>query len=402
MTASHGGRRVIDQRALDILVGTIALVYALYVLMLGKMFSPAVAPDWYRDIGILWNDADYVIGHGSYRPGLFFPPSCYILVKLFGLIGHGVAFRIYLILQVAALGAAIWAWACYAGIARSPYRALIVLTAVLACSPYVHIQLAMHNPNAEAFALVSLALLWSRSTALSAGCYAFSLAIKPYSSVFVLPWMAWNGERRWCLAAIAWLFAFFVILPVAWFGVAEAVDLHRQWLASLLWASDNSSPDQSSLRGGLAALLGSAVTDPSIRWMSVALQLAWLGALGAFFVATPLRRGPPVALVAASEAAAILLIGLPLGSHQQPSRMVVLLAAALVMSTRIFDDQQPLSVRVGLATILLAIGLLAGLIPIGPVYFLAMLPVCLLALFGLGVVRTTVMAGAGKSAMAMP
>jgi hypothetical protein len=397
MTGSHDGRSVIHRRSLDLAVGAIAVVYALYVLQLGKMFSPAVAPDWYRDLGILWNDAEYLIDHRSYRPGLFFPPSCYILVHLFGLIGHGVAFRIYLILQVVALGAAMWAWARYAGIARSPSRALIVLTSGLACSTYVHIQLAMHNPNAETFALVSLALLWSRSTALSSGCYALSLAIKPYSSVFILPWMAWNGDCKWSLAAIAWLLAFFVILPAAWFGLAGAVDLHRQWLASLLSAGDNGSPTQDSLRGGLAALFGLAVTDPPIWWTSVILELVWLAALGAFFFRALLRRGPRVALVAASEAAAILLIGLPLGSHQQPSRMVVMLAAALVISTKIFDERQPLSVRLGLAAILLAIGLLAGLIPVGPIYFLATLPICLLALFGLWVVRTTVVAGTGAS-----
>src|SRR5262249_36976930 len=157
------------------------------------------------------------------------PPSCYIIFHVFGLLDHRIAFRIYLALQVGAMAAAIWAWLRLVGVERSSNRSLIVLAAVLTCSFYIHVQLGMHNPNAETFALVSLALAWSRSVPLSSGCYALSLAIKPYSSVFILPWMAWNGQRLWALGAVLWLLVFFVALPVAWFGVTDAIALHQQW-----------------------------------------------------------------------------------------------------------------------------------------------------------------------------
>jgi hypothetical protein len=387
MTGNRHLSRFASQRPLEIAIGALSAAYILYVLVLTKMLSPSVSLPWYRDLGILWDNADYVVSHRSYAAGYFFPPSCYILAHLFGLLDHRIAFRIYLVVQIIAIGAVIWAWARLIGVARSPSRSLIILTAALACSFYIHVQLGMHNPNAETFALVSLALAWSRSTALSTGCYALSLAIKPYSSVFVLPWMAWNGNRGWALGALLWLMVFFVALPALWFGLSDAIDLHRQWLASLLSASENGDPNQLSVRGGLAALAGGAESDLWIRVTAILLELGWLGALAVFFVPALWRRGPPAAMAGACEAAAILLIGLPLGSHQQPARMVVLLAAALVIAAAIFEGRLPTRTRALLVGILAVIGVAAWVVPIGPIYFLATLPICVLALLGLALVR---------------
>jgi hypothetical protein len=380
------------QRTLELVMYALLAGYVIYVLMLGKMFSPSAGPDWYRDLGILWNDADDVVGTHTYQNGYFFPPSCYIVFHLFGLIDRPVAFRIYLAMQVGALAVAIWAWLRLIGIGRSASRSMIVLSAGLACLFYINLQLAMHNPNVEPFALVSLALVWSRWGVLSGGCYALSLAIKPYSSVFILPWMAWNGRRSWTVSACVWLILFFVVLPTAWFGPIDAIKLHYAWLAALASAGDSGFASHASLRGGLAALAGASETDLWIRTISILLQLGWLATLVVFFAPAVRRRGKPPPLVGACEAAAILLIGLPLGSHQQPARMVVLVAAALVIAAHVVDDRQSIRTRASLAVALAIVGVLPWVIPLSPLFFVMTLPTCLLMLYGLAVVRRTAVA----------
>lgn len=387
MTELQDRSRFVNRQALELAVGAVFAVYVLYLLMLGKEFTPSVAPPWYRDLGILWDNADFVIGHRRYPPGYFFPPSTYIITHLFGLLGRDLGFRIYLALQAIALGAAFWAWGRLIGLYRSPNRSLVLLTAAVVCSFYIQTQLSMHNANAETFALVSLALAWRPRTQLSAGFYALSLAIKPYSSVFVLPWMAWCGYRGWVASAVIWLLGFYLLLPVAWFGFHDAVALYSQWFGNLVAVSDSNDPSQLSVLAGLAALFGLPLSNPAVHLGGLALEAAWGLALAAFYWPTLMRRGAPTAMVGACEAAAILLIGLPLGSHQQPSRSVILIAAALIIATAVFDARQPKRVRGLLALILAAIGLPVWLIPFSPIYFFMTLPICLLSLTGLAIVR---------------
>jgi hypothetical protein len=387
MTGVQDRWRFASQRSLEMAVGVIFAGYVFYVLMLGKLFSRSVSPPWYRDLGMLWDLADYTINNRNYHSGQLYPPSTAIIAHLFGLLDRDIAFRIYFVVQVIAIGSAIWAWTRLIGLDRSPSRSLVILTAALTCFFYIHGQLTMHNTNAETFALISLALTWQPRTQLSAGCYALSLAVKPFSAVFILPWMAWNGYRAWVVSALVWLLGFYVLLPVMWFGVSDAIELHREWLATLLSAVDNNDPNQLSVRSGLAALVGAPLSNPEVNIIALLLEAIWLGALTSFFVPTLLRRGAPAAMVGACEAAAILLIGLPLGSYTQPARSITLLASTLIIASAVFDSRQSPGSRVVLAAILVVIGVSAQVVPLGPVFSLMTLPVCLLALAGLAIVR---------------
>ncbi|HUO11509.1 MAG TPA: glycosyltransferase 87 family protein [Caulobacteraceae bacterium] len=389
MTGLQHQRRVVGRNALELAVGAVFAVYVFYLLMLGKEFSPSVAPPWYRDLGILWDNADFVVGHRQYRSGYFFPPSAYIIAHLFELLGPDLGFRLYLVLQVIAVGAALWAWARIIGLYRSANRSVVTLTTVIVCSFYIQTQLSMHNANAETFALVSLALAWRPRTQLSAGLYALSLAIKPYSSAFLLPWMVWCGYRGWVVSAVLWLLGFYLLLPVVWFGFHDTVALNLQWFGNLVAVSDSNDPGQLSVRAGLAALLGLPLANPAVHLGGLVLEAAWGVALAGFFWPTLTRRGAPTAMVGACEAAAILLIGLPLGSHQQPSRSLVLIAAALIITFAVSDARQPKRLRAILGLILAAIGLPVWLIPFSPLYFFMTLPICLLSLAGLAIVRAS-------------
>jgi hypothetical protein len=185
---------------------------------------------------------------------------------------------------------------------------------------------------------------------------------------------------------------FFVVLPTAWFGPIDAIKLHYAWLAALASVGDSGFASHASLRGGLAALAGASETDLWIRTISILLQLGWLATLVVFFAPAVRRRGKPPPLVGACEAAAILLIGLPLGSHQQPARMVVLVAAALVIAAHVVDDRQSIRTRASLAVALAIVGVLPWVIPLSPLFFVMTLPTCLLMLYGLAVVRRTAVA----------
>jgi hypothetical protein len=389
---SHGGTyfhgRIAGRRWLEAASIGFFVWYGIYVLMLGKFFSPAVTPDWYRDLGLLWDLADYTARTGHYLVGqYFFPPSNAVLAHLYGLIDRDIAFRIYLLAEVASVGVTIWAWSRLIGVETQPSRAAIILTAFLAAHTYVHFELHMHNSNAVTLAMVSLALAFERHTTFSAGSYAFSLAVKPYSSVLILPWMAWHGNARWTVSALCWLGLWFGALPAIWFGLAESVQLYGEWLASLFAAVANDDPNQLSIRAGVAALGQSEISDPVVRATALALEAGWIAALVAFFLPSLRRRIPPSGRRAACELAAILLIGLPLGNHQQPARGIVLLAPMLVIASAIFDARQSPRARAMLGGILIAIGISSHVVPMGTMHALLTLPICILSLIALSIVR---------------
>lgn len=365
--------------------------YGIYILMLGKLFSPSVAPQWYRDLGILWDLADYTVRSGHYLVGqYFFPPSNAILAHVYGLMDRDIAFRLYLVAGLAAVAVTIWGWSRFIGIAADPSLAPIILVAFLASHFYVAFELSMHNTNAVTLALVSLALTFQRRPIFSSGCYAFALAIKPYSSVLIVPWMAWRGNWRWVAGALGWLVLWFGVVPAIWFGVSTNVELYREWLASMFAiAANNGDPNQLSIRAGLAALTHWDIADPRAAQLAIVLQAAWIVALAAFFLPTLMRRQAGSGVAAACEVAAILMIGLPLGDHQQPARAIVLLTATLLIAAAVFDDRNSRRRRVVLGAVLTAIGISTHVVPMGPLHFLLTLPVCLLALAGLAIARAT-------------
>jgi hypothetical protein len=363
--------------------------YAIYVLILGKFFSSAMTPDSYRDLGILWDLTDYTAQKGHYPAVYFFPPSNAILVHLYGLIDRNFAFRVFLVVEVAAVGLTIWAWLRLIGFAAHPSRALVIVTAFSAAQTYIHIELHMHNINALTLAAVSLALSFEKSNGFSTGCYAFSVAMKPYGSVLILPWMAWRRNGRWVASALCWLALWFGALPVIWFGAAEAIQLYREWIVSLLAVVANDDPSQLSIQAGVATLTRWEISDSRVASTALILQASWIVAFAAFFLPSLKRRSSCCGIAAACEFAAILLIGLPLGNHQQPARGIVLLASTMVIASGAFDARRSPRLRAILGGILVAIGVSSHAVPMGPLHFLLTLPICMLALVGLSIVRAT-------------
>src|SRR5579863_2856771 len=78
------------------------IVYFLYELMLAKLFSPSVAASWFRDIGILMADGRVLVTMQRGLSDYLYPPSTAVLGYLFSQLGESLAFRIHLVLAVAA------------------------------------------------------------------------------------------------------------------------------------------------------------------------------------------------------------------------------------------------------------------------------------------------------------
>lgn len=375
-------------RAIEFAIGAFFICYLLYVLMLGKLFSPSIHPDRFRDLGLFWALADYAFEHHRYNVGEYFsPPSGAILAHLFGLIDREIAFRIFLVMQAVSFAVTLWAWSILIGISKQPNRMLIVLMAFLAAHFYVQFEFIMHNLNLSTLALLSVALVFERHTMVSTACFSLSVAIKPYGNVLLLPWMAWRRRPQWVLGAVLGLVVLFAAVPVLVFGPAVAWQLHKDWLDSLFIIINRADAGQISMRAGIAALLQSAISDPLVEQVSWALNAIYLAAVVAFFLPTLLRQTAVSGLPMESEVAALLLVPLPLGAHQQPARGVVLLAATLVMAAAVFDKRRTARTRMMLAGILGAIGISTHVIAVGPLHFLLTLPVCLAALIGLAIAR---------------
>jgi Glycosyltransferase family 87 len=373
-------------RATEFVIGGLLVAYVFYVLMLSKFFSPSVEQSWFRDLGILWMLSDYVFEHHRYPPhGYFFPPPNAVIVHAFGLIDRELAFRLYLMIQIFCGALLLWMWSRCLGLPKRPDRLLIVLVAILASLRYVHIELAMHNVNLLTLALVSGAVLFHRDR--PAGFfYALSLAIKPYSSVLVLPWMVWRGYFSWATHAVLWLLVFFLALPVLCFGVSDTGVLYRDWIEALTVANIDHATGL-SVRAGLATLFNLPVTDPLVAQVNTIAIGLWIAAILLFFAPTLIRRSPASSSTIATELAAILLTALPVGALQQPARGVAILIAMLVIAAAAFADGTSPRSRIALLAVLAFVGISSQMVPMGPLFALLTLPICLAAVAGLAIVR---------------
>ena len=374
------------QRIVDFVIGGLFVCYLLYVLMLSKLFSATIEPARFRDLGILWNLSDHVFQHRHYEIGQnFFPPSNAILIHAFGMMNRELAFRIYLLVQASSFILVLWIWCRCLGITKRPDRFLIVLTAFLAAHYYVHFEFHMHNLNLITLCLVSAAVFFRR-VQVSSFSYALALAIKPHSSVLVLPWMAWQGYFRWTAHALFWLFIFFGVLPVLCFGFSGTATLHREWLTSLVIGGTGDT-QAISVKAGIAAMLETTLSDRRVELLNWIAQGFWILTLAIFFLPTLVRRAPGSAFTMAAELAAILLAALPFGALQQPARGVVLLVAMLVVAAAAFSGQSSTRSRAALFGVLVFVGVSTHVMSTSRVQFLLTLPICIVSLFGLALAR---------------
>jgi hypothetical protein len=374
MLSFYRRRRAIFEIAIVAALST----YVFYELLLGKLFSTrSLDPGWYRDIGIQMSAGrELVESHGN-SSVYFYPPSNAILNYLFSLVGEATAFRTHLVLEAAAFAVTLACWSSMLSLTRKPERFLAIALAVAASLYYVRIELKMHNVNLLTLGLTSLVVLTQRHAGISGLLYGLDIGLKPYGNSLLLPWLLWRRQYRWCLASGAALAAICFVLPALWFGAEGTIRLYGDWLYDL-WVSRKLG---FSLGSSIATLMGAAADAPAARLATGAVEVAWLAMLAAFFVSR--RRAAPVGgLLLAAEVAAMLIAPLPLG-YQQPGRACVFLAPMLVLAAVAIDESRLPRTRYSLLLVMLFVGIVPWLLPIGPPLWIATLFLCVASLLGL-------------------
>jgi hypothetical protein len=374
----------------EYICGMAIVVFAIYYPYLGKLFSPAIDPHRFRDFGILINLADWVVEHGRYPIGVYYnPPPNVIYMRLLTKIGAENAFRLHLVAQSTAFVFTLVAWSRIIGIDGRADRMRILLCACLAALFYVSFELQMHNMNMLCLGLVSVALWLRNCPWLSGALFAAAVAIKPYGSVLIVPYMLWSREFRWCLATAVWTIVVMAVLPIAYFGAETALGLYSEWLQSI---AITANPEWVrvygfSLQAGLAIVLGADFSEGHVKLLTHTTEAVWLVLLAWFFFPVLRRRVLPGGKILAAEVGALLIAPLPLGGLQQIARSVVFLVAALSIVNAVFERQTPRSWRVVLILILLAVAIVPRVVPLGQVQCVVTAALCILTLLGLAMTR---------------
>jgi hypothetical protein len=387
-TASRSRARTFPAgKMLEFLAALAIVAYVIYALLQAKLFSASIEPSRFRDLGILFDLSRHMIETGSYGLGYYFPPSNAVLIHLFGAIGEELAFRVHLILQASAFFVTLWVWSSFIGIAQRPERMRIAFCAVLATLFYVRFEFHMHNVNLLTLGLVSLSLYWLQRPVIGGAAYAINIAIKPYGAALLLPWMLWSRQVRWTGAAAIWGLAFMVLLPVAWFGLHDAVRLFGEWIAAV--ESTMRDPGALSLRAGFAGLAGDDASSLGVRRATQVAQVAWLGALSVFLWPGIRHPGRAFGYAMACDIAALLIAPLPLGGWQQPARGIVLLIPMLIICAAIFDVHVSPRARAALIIVVALVGTLPRLVATPEAFALMTLVICAVLLAGLAIARNT-------------
>lgn len=372
------------------MVAFVTAVPAVYFAYLGKLFSPAIDPAYFRDFGVLISFAEHVFQHGHYLVGVhYYPPPAAVYFRIFGAAGEEFAFRLHLIVQSAAYIVTVIAWANILGLDRQRHVIGVVAAALLASLFYVAFELQMHNVNMLSLALVSVSL-WQRHRPWLAGAMiALTIAIKPYGSLLILLWMVWNREWRWCLASTFWTVILAVVVPVTVFGAEAAVRLYGEWVQSVATTAEGEwiTAYGFSLRGGVAEALDLDASDTGIVWSARGFEVAWLIALALLFMPALTRSKPPGAETLAMEASVLLIAPLPLGGLQQIARSAVFLVPALVLASSVLDRRASWTARAVILTTFGAMTVGPRLLPIGQQHTVLTAVLCLSVLLSLALVR---------------
>lgn len=378
------------KRWVEFACGATIVVITVYCAYLGKLFSPHIDPNYFRDFGILSALARYVFEHGHYQIGAYFyPPSNAVYIHLVTLLGEETAFRLHLITQSVALMIVLVAWLRIIRLHERADPMRITLCAFLAALFYVGFELRMHNINMLCLGLVSAALWLRRRTWFSGLLFAMAIALKPYGSILILPWMFWNHEVRWGVVTAIWCIILMALMPIAWFGFEGTLRLYGEWLLSV---RTTNHPDWIlahgfSLGRGIAELFDADLFAPSVKWVTRSLQLVWIVMVGAFFAPTLFRRSLPCGPTMASEVSVLLMAPLPLGGLQQIARNVVILVPLLVLSGKTFDRETPVFARTLFLLTLLLAAVLPRVVPVTNLQCIVTLGLCCLILLDLALAK---------------
>lgn len=310
---------------------------------------------WMTDFSILMTSSAEIAARGHYpdlaRPGVpgFFPyaPPAVVLFILFGALGPAIATPLFLLAKLAALGAILWAGLRLAGATQRAERAAIAVIAVIAADPWISSDLRQQNINVIYVALVALAAAALARPARAGVLLAFATAFKLYSAV-LLPWLALTRRWRATVVMALALVGFFVVLPIAWFGVEMTARLYGEWFAQLRASGTRAIHDSPgpwiTLRRFLSLSSGADPFADAVAWGIVVLQGAWIAVLAGYAWTTRhADRTVPAAIGA--DAVVLMLAPLPFSTVLQPTHGSPLLLAHVLLAAAALDRGRPLPIR---------------------------------------------------------
>ena len=277
------------------------------------------------------------------------------------------------------------------GLSNHPAKYLLAVLALMSVEYWVEYDLRALNGNLVYLASLLLALSFSyKDKPHAAGFFlAVSIVLKLYSVVF-LPYFLLKQRYKLCFAATIWIGVFFLGLPIAYFGLKDAVGFTISWVQVVLSSRGNMNfpwevPSYlMSLHKTLLILLtergGKGVdnvmnlTEERVQLITQGIQFLWLILVASYFWSSyrrPSRMNPGPAMI--MDAGVLTVLTLPLSPALQPHHGVVMLIPAILLVAVVVDSKQPVSMRWSSLALSLTCGLTAQFGPSGSIRGVGML-----------------------------
>ena len=207
--------------------------------------------------------------------------------------------------------------------------------------------------------LLGALVLAYRSQPFWAGfCLAGSIALKLYSAVF-LPYFLFRRQYRLCLSAMLWLTVFFVVLPVAYFGMDNAVVLSRNWLNTVMGVSASMTFPWDYVayllsthrllltllteKGGKGLYNLMTLREQEVFAITRVVHVLWLSVIGFYFWRSARTSIQPAAGTRLLMDAGVLTVAmLPVSpALQGPHAVVMLIPASLLVAVSVDSTRPP-------------------------------------------------------------
>jgi hypothetical protein len=256
-----------------------------------------------------------------------------------------VAFALWLVLQIGALVAALWASLKLVGADRRPGRVAAAVGAMLLADNAVGWDLRTHNNNIVYLSLVMLALVTRRAW-LSGLLFAMSWNLKIYSGAAILGVLL-RREYRLAIAIVAASALLAIVVPIAVFGFEGYIKL---LVGRYGQANFQPPPGKQALMApdpfplAAAALLNVPLGSTSALTLLWVARAVWV-ALVLTYLAIAARRPTDDGKARLADTCVLLLAPLPFSPWFAPYHAIVLVPAFMLLIALVAREMEPLWLR---------------------------------------------------------
>lgn len=337
--------------------------------VLGKsVFGAAPWPGSLVDYAIIYEQSRRIVETGTYPPVHPYPPSAVLLHYAAAQFPYPVSAALWMVLTTSAAVGCCWALVRMLDLRRVRGWAVLVLLAYASASYFIQWDLRAQNCNLIFLAALLLALLGLYGGRPRAAGFwlALSVSLKLFS-ILLIPYLFWTGRRSAFAWTLAFLAAFWLLLPAAVLGVGGSWNVYGQW-SERLWHAANSGADAThpiliSLSRSAAWL---APGDPiGAKLIINAIRLLWLAVCSAAWARSRLHReARDDAFGLLADAGALTLAPIAVSPYLEPYHAVGFLIPALLLLYAAADGKQPARLRL-LAAIIFGLSSLMEWVPAG-------------------------------------